>query len=351
MTNQGSVAGRPDMTLVRALVWALHDGLNPFNDEREGLTTGPFEELGSFDEFIAALEAQIDHMVRGYCAQYHETFRCNEGKGDPGIFRTLFTRDCIKNHKGFAHGGARYNWHYVNCLGTTTMIDSVAAIRHCVFDQRSVDAAELVEALRSNFEGREDLRRRLVAAPKFGNDIAEVDELGARLLSHAWKLFRSIPGPLGPFVPSIIPWGLYVSAGRRIVATPDGRRDGDPLNDSVGASAGADRRGPTALLRSVCKLPVHLALSTPVLNMRFQKAMMRSEEDISKLAAMVRGYFAQGGMQLQISVLSSEDMRAAQENPQKYGDLLVRIGGYSEYFVGLNRSFQDSIIRRTDHGL
>ncbi|MFW5870402.1 MAG: pyruvate formate lyase family protein [Candidatus Sumerlaeota bacterium] len=349
MTNQGSVAGRPDMTLVRALIWTLYDGVNPFNDKVEGLRTGAFESFETFDDFLLALEQQIIFMVAHYASQYKSLFDESMDKGDPGIFRTLFTRDCIKNHKGFAFGGARYNWHYVNCLGTTTMIDSVAAIRHCVFENHSVSRAELIDALRKNYNGYEAVRQKLKAAPKFGNDIDEVDQIGRRIIETAWKEFCSTPGPLGPFVPSIIPWGLYVFAGKRIVATPDGRRDGEPLNDSVGASAGADRRGPTALLRSVTRLPLDLAVSTPVLNLRFQKSFMQSQEDIANLAALIRAFFAEGGMQVQISVLNAEDMRAAQKTPEKYQNLLVRIGGYSEYFVGLDKQFQDSIIERTEH--
>jgi formate C-acetyltransferase len=338
------------MTLARALVMAMHDGYDPQREEQVGPHTGDFTKMETFEEFLAGVEGQVDFLVETYVTTYCENFERHLRRGDPHAGRTFLTRDCVRNHEAFAWGGARYNWHYVNTLGTTTLIDGVAAVKHCVYDENVLGREELVEALLNDFEGRESLRSHLGDAPKFGNDIGWVDRLGSRLIERAWSGLQSHTGPLGgPFLPSSIPWGLYVFKGKQVAATPDGRRAGKPLNASVGAFHGRDTRGPTALIRSVTRLPLYRALGSPVMNIRVQRHILEDSPGRKKFAAIIRGYMELGGMQIQISVLDAEELRAAQKEPESYRDLMVRIGGYSEYFTALDESFQNTIIARTEH--
>ena len=227
----------------------------------------------------------------------------------------------------------------------------MAAIRKCVFEDGVVPAAELVAALLADFAGHEDARRRLLGCPKFGNDDARVDELGREIMTFAWEeLYRHATPRGGRYIGACIMFTTYAGAGAWVGALPDGRRARTVIADSIGPFQGCDTHGPTAMLKSVAKLPLALAVGTPVLNIRFQKQFINTAGGLAACAHLVRTFFKLGGMQIQVSVLSREEMLAAQNDPEKYRDLIVRIGGYSEYFTKLNRTLQDSVIARTEYG-
>jgi len=266
--------------------------------------------------------------------------------------RTFFTRDCIRNRKSFEAGGARYNWAVVSYHGIANLIDSLAAIRHYVFETGEIGKEELLGALRTNFEGGEALRKKLLAAPKFGNDDPAVDALGRDVLRCAWESLYAHETPRGGrYLASCILFTTYLAAGRTVGATPDGRHAFDALTDSVGAAQGRDENGPTALLKSVAKLPLDLAVGTPVLNIRFQKEFLDDPEGLRGAASLVRSFFEQGGLQIQVSVLDRDELLRAQEKPEEHKDLIVRIGGYSATFVELPHEMQNSVIARTEHAL
>jgi len=230
------------------------------------------------------------------------------------------------------------------------VIDSLYAIKNLVFDTGKISKETLMKALKNNFEGYENVRQQLQNAPKFGNDIAEIDDLGAEMLRYVWGTpweYELIRG--GRVVPSVILFATYEGAGKSIGATANGRKAGEPLNDSIGALPGVDKNGPTALINSVLKMPHALALGTPVFNMRFSKELINSKEGRAAVKNLIKTYFKSGGLQLQISVLSREDMLAAQKEPEKYGDLIVRIGGYSEYFIYLSPALQETVISRMEY--
>jgi formate C-acetyltransferase len=350
LSNVGSLEGT--INLAKAMELSINDGFDPVGNCQSGPHTGKFEDFKTFEEFIAALKRQIQYQTDSFVSWSQAELRKRFTAGDPKIYRTFFTRDCVKNRKSFEAGGARYNWALVSYQGIANMIDGVAAIRETVFDDKSITANELVQALGSDFKSHEKIRQKLMAAPKFGNDNDYVDGTGKDLMTHAWKELYSYETPRGGrYLPSCILFTTYLGAGRGVGATPDGRRAFEALVDSVGAVPGCDENGPTALLKSVTKLPLWLAAGTPVLNLRFQKSLFNNEESIAKLAKLVRTFFKQGGMQVQISVLDSKEMRNAQKNPEKYEDLIVRIGGYSEYFNGLEKELQETVIKRTEHGI
>ena len=350
LSNVGSLEG--SLNLAKALELAMFDGFDPVANVQAGPHTGRFADFASFEAFMAALKLQIAYATDAFVAVNRGALKRRFSEGDPKLYRTFFTGDCVKNRKSFEAGGARYNWAVVSYQGIANTIDGTAAIRKTVFEDKSVAAAELVAALRSNFHSCDDLRRRLRACPKFGNDIAFVDDLGAELIEYAWRhLYRHETPRGGRYLASCILFTTYLGAGRAVGATPDGRGAGEALVDSVGAVPGNDVNGPTALLKSVAKLPLWLAAGTPVLNLRFQKSLFANRDVLAKMASLVRSFFSQGGMQAQISVLDAAELRAAQTNPEPYRDLIVRIGGYSEYFNALDKELQDSVISRTEYGL
>ena len=350
LSNVGSLEG--EINLAKALELALNDGLDPQTGEQLGPHTGRFKEMASFDEFLTAVKRQVQFRTAEYYAWDREQLKRRFTEGDPKLARTLFTRDCIARRKSFEAGGARYNWCVVSYQGIANLIDSLAAIRQCVYEDRAISQADLLAALAADFAGCENVRQTLLAAPKFGNDDDRVDLLGREIIEYAWsELYAYQPPRGGRYIASCILFVTYAVVGTYVGATPDGRRAGEPLADSVGAFQGNDTHGPTALLNSVTKLPLHLAAGTPVLNIRLQRAIMERDEDLEKVASLVRTYFANGGMQIQVSVLNRAELLAARAEPDKHRDLIVRIGGYSEYFCNLGRELQDTVIDRTEHGL
>ncbi len=350
LSNVGSLEG--SLNLAKAMELAVHDGRDPVTGVQMGPHTGSFADFVDFEEFCQAVRRQIQYMTDAFVARNQVELARRFHEGDPKLYRTFFTRDCVKRRKSFEAGGARYNWCVVSYQGIANLIDSLAAIRRCVFDDQSVGATELIAALKADFAGYGELRRWLEGAPRFGNDDPYVDEPGAAMIEYAWRQLYEHETPRGGrYLASCILFVTYQGAGATVGATPDGRGAGEVLTDSIGPAQGRDRSGPTAMLHSINRLPLHLAIGTPVLNVRFQKQLLSDTGSLKALVGLIRAFFAEGGMQLQISVLSRDEMLAAQEDPDAHRDLIVRIGGYSEYFVRLNRQLQDSVISRTEYAL
>lgn len=348
LSNVGSLEG--EINLAKALELALHDGWDPVAKQQAGPHTGRFEGMKTFGQFEAALRRQIQYLTDAFVARDKEQLRNRFHRGDPKMPRTFFTRDCVKNRKSFEAGGARYNWAVVSYQGIANLIDSLAAIRLCVYQKKQISRPQLLEALLADFRGSEKIRKILQAAPKFGNDDACVDHPGRDIIRFAWETLYAHATPRGGrYLPSCILFTTYRGAGLQVGATPDGRKAFTPLVDSVGAFPGRDTEGPTALLNSVAKLPLALAAGTPVLNVRFQKSILTGKAGLGKVAALIRSFFAQGGMQVQVSVLNKAEMLAAQKEPERHQGLIVRIGGYSEYFTKLDQELQNSVIARTEH--
>lgn len=348
LSNCGSLEGT--INLAKALELALHNGVDPNTGNQAGPATGRFEDLGDFKAFMEAVKAQIRDQTTRFANSANTALQRRFREGDPKLYRTFFTRDCVRNHRSFEAGGARYNWSVVTYQGIANLIDGVAAVKHCVFERGEVAKEALLPALKADFAGYEQVLGPLQAAPKFGNDDPSVDRVGAAIMDFACRELlghRTVRG--GRFLPSCIVFATYAQAGEAVGATPDGRRAGTPLNDSVGAVAGRDTHGPTALLNSVSALPMHLAAGTPVLNLRFQKETLQRADGRRAVGALIRAFFGRGGMQIQLSVISRADMLAAQATPEQHRDLLVRIGGYSEYFTRLSPALQNSVIARTEY--
>jgi formate C-acetyltransferase len=348
LSNVGSLEG--EINLAKALELALRDGFDPASGSQAGPHTGEFVKMEKFDDLVAAVKRQIQYLTDSFVAKSRDELARRFNSGDPKLARTLFTRDCVKRRKSFEAGGARYNWSVVSYQGISNLIDSLAAIRLRVYEERRIASAQLLAALDDNFAQQEDLRSELMDAPKYGNDIGWVDDIGRDVIGYAWDELRSHETPRGGrYLPSCILFVTYEGAGRNVGATPDGRKAGEPLTDSVGPVQGRDENGPTAMLTSVAALPLWKATGTPVLNMRLNKGILSTDVGLDAAAALVRSFFDKGGMQIQISVVSREEMLDAQKNPAAHRDLIVRIGGFSEYFNALSPPLQETVIARTEH--
>ncbi|MBU0610810.1 MAG: formate C-acetyltransferase/glycerol dehydratase family glycyl radical enzyme, partial [Armatimonadetes bacterium] len=228
--------------------------------------------------------------------------------------------------------------------------DSLAAVKRLVYDERAVTAEELLGALRDNFAGHEDLRQRLQRCPHYGNDDPYVDDLAVEVSTHVFSEFMGqTPWRGGRFLASCLMFVTYGTFGAQVGATPDGRLAQTPVADSAGAVQGRDTSGPTALLRSVAKVPHFLAPGTLVINIRFTRRLFDDPAMRNQLKALIRTYFELRGMQLQVNVVDQRVLQAALDDPDAHRDLIVRVGGYSEYFHLLSRDLQVSILERVEH--
>ena len=232
-------------------------------------------------------------------------------------------------------------------------MDCLAAVREVVYEKRQATLDEVSQACAANFQGREQLRARLRAAPKHGNDDPQLDEIirrVERMRDEPLKEFCRDPRDGTLMGNSHVVRSGAVRQGLVTPATPDGRLAGTPLASSVASSAGCEQRGPTAVLNSVCRLNSGKSWQCGYqVNIRFHAGMIADSAQREKLRSLLNVYFANGGQELQINVVSSETLRAAQQNPEAYRDLVVRVAGFSEFFVNLTPDMQEEIIARTEH--
>ena len=305
----------------------------------------------SFEELLAAYKRDVAEVVREIVDDVNADQKM-KALLRPQPMRSLLIDDCLDKGLEFNKGGARYNWSVINVGGLANVIDSLAALREVVFEKKERSGAEFLEILHRNYEGEELFRRRLSRCPRFGNDDPRADEIAADISEFVFREFlRYTPWRGGRFLPSCLMFVTYPDAGAPVGATPDGRLAGEPLADSAGPYQGRDRKGPTAMLRSVASIPHHLAPGTLVVNARFTKEFFTTGIGRRKLQHLIRTYFDMGGMQLQINVVDQSVLRDAIEHPERHEDLIVRVGGYSEYFNRLSPKLRMTILQRTEHGL
>ena len=349
-SNVGSLDD-DQISFAKHLELALWDGYDPIRKCQAGPHTGCFTDFETFEDFLAAVKTQCtyDTITRTNSTSAGQEFRSTR---EPRLFRSLMTDDCLARGKNMEAGGARYSWSVYSFQGMANAADSLAAVKRCVFEDKSVSPEEMVAALRDNFEGHEEIRRLLASSPRFGNNDPYVDDLAREMTDHAWSLMRSLqPWRGGRFLPSCILFVTYEGAGQIVGATPDGRRAFEVLTDSIGPAQGRDIEGPTAMMQSVTAIDLKKAVGTPILNLRLMPTLLQTREDMLKVVRLIRTYFAMGGLQVQINVVDRETLLAAQQEPEKHRDLIIRIGGYSEYFNLLSKGLQDSVIARTEHGV
>jgi formate C-acetyltransferase len=256
-------------------------------------------------------------------------------------------RDCIEKGRDYHDGGPRYNTTYIQCCGTGTVTDSLSAIRTHVFEN-GVGMDDLLAALSRDFAGDEPLRQRLMnRTPRFGNDDDRADSLMRRVYRTLFEAIDGRPNQRGGrYHLNMLSTTCHVYFGTRVGAAPEGRRAGLPISDGTSPAQGADRHGPTAVCRSLGKMDQVLSGGT-LLNQRFLPQVVEGEAGIAALAALIRGYFRMGGHHIQFNVVGTETLRDAQAHPERYRDLLVRVAGYSDYFVDIGRDLQEEIISRT----
>jgi len=335
--------------LPKVLEITLNNGVDPRSGRKIGIKTGDASKFKSYNELFKAFKKQLHHfidikikgniIVERLYAEYM-----------PTPFLSILIDDCIKNGKDYHAGGARYNTSYVQGVGMATITDSLAAIKYNVFDKKNITMAKLLKVVAKNFEGEETLRQTLVAkSPKYGND----DDYADDILRDVFEVyFNEVDGRPntkgGHFRINLLPTTVHVYFGRVIGATPDGRKANTPLSEGISPVQGVDVNGPTAVINSAAKID-HLRTGGTLLNQKFTPQLLKDEDGITKLAHLIRTYFKKDGHHIQFNVVTADTLRLAQANPENYRDLIVRVAGYSDYFVDLNLDLQNEIIRRTEH--
>ncbi|MBR2949053.1 MAG: hypothetical protein IKC46_04240 [Lachnospiraceae bacterium] len=300
--------------------------------------------LAEFDTFEAYYDALVEeiHAETAKALDILTEYRKKRGQYRPQPVRTLLIDDCIDKQLDFNAGGARYYWSVSNVAGLINVIDSLSVLRSLVFEQKKYTPESFLAAM----DGRDPVfLKEARACPCYGVDDDRIDLLAADLAGKIYDGFEQRKcWPSGKYLTVSNQFTTYEEAGKMVQATPDGRAACEPLCDSLGAINGKDTQGPTALLNSVAKLPLNRILGTPVMNIRIRK-----EHLALYLKPLVSAFFEKGGMQLQVSCLSREEMLDAIEHPERHENLVVRIGGYSEYFNRLSPGLQQTVLARTEY--
>lgn len=335
--------------LVKVLEIALNNGVDPRTGRKIGLETGDPTKFKSFSEIFNAFEKQLKHFVdikiRG-----NNIIERLYAEYLPAPFLSLLISDCIEKGKDYNDGGARYNTNYVQGVGLGTITDSLAAIKYQVFDEKQITLKELFKALKVDFKGYEILRQTLLnKTPKYGNDDEYADQVMKAVFEAYYGAVDGRPNTKGgTYRINLLPTTVHVYFGKVVGATPEGRKSAEPLSEGVSPVQGADRKGPTAVIKSVSKID-HARTGGTLLNQKFAPELLADEEGLGKLAHLIRTYFKLDGHHIQFNVVNADTLRDAQKHPEKYRDLLIRVAGYTDYFVNLTEELQNEIIKRTEH--
>ncbi len=338
--------------LVRVLELTLHGGTVPETGSRIGPKTPRLEKLRGFAELEEAFETQLRHYIALMVKGANTVDRAHARFCQTPFLSTVIA-DCIEKGRDVTDGGARYNFSGPQGVQIANLADSLAALRLLVFERKEIAPQQLMAALSSNFTGDEVLRQRLLTgAPKYGNDDAYVDEIASRWARfYCEEVGRYATPRGGTFQPGFYTVSAHVPLGHNVGATPDGRLAYTPLADGgLSPVAGRDLKGPTAVLRSVSRIDHELASNGILLNLKFLPSFFRYSGSIGWFMAFLRGLVDLRVGHIQFNVVAADTLRHAQRNPELFRSLVVRVAGYSAYFVELNKEIQDEIIQRTEHG-
>ena len=333
----------------KLLELTLNNGLDPRSGHQLGLQTGDPASFASFDELYAAYEKQLRHFI-SIKVRGSNLVEQLYARHMPAPFLSLLIDDCILTGRDYHAGGPRYNSSYIQGVGLGTLTDAMTVIQYHVFDRKTLSMDALLAALKADFRGHENVRQLLLnKTPRYGNDDDIPDRLMVRLFE---SYFTAIDGRTntrnGHYRINLLPTTCHIYFGSVIAATPDGRHAWQPLSEGVSPVQGADRHGPTAVLRSVAKMD-HARTGGTLLNQKFSPQALRDEAGLDKLVQLIRTYFRLDGHHIQFNVVDAATLRAAQEYPEQHRDLIVRVAGYSDYFCDLSPALQDEIIARTEH--
>ena len=340
------------INLAKTLELAMNNGCCRLTGNQVGPATGTAAELPDFSAFLEAVYRQIDFGVECIVAEANATDHIH-AEVAPLPFESLLVPGCIENACDVTLGGARYNFTGPVGVGSATVGDSLAAIQKFVFDEKQLSLTDLNQLLDADFQGHTVWQQRLInRAPKFGNDEDYVDKLVVAVTNRFFDRVEEARNPRGGgMMPALYSVTSHVGAGRRVGATPDGRNARAPLSDGLSPTYGRDVKGPTAALRSVAKVDLVRAPNGVIVNQRLAPGLLATDAGRVKMGQLLRSFVDAGAFHWQFNVVPTEVLLKAQDHPEEYRDLVVRVAGYSAFFVDLSRPAQDAIIQRSAPGL
>ena len=336
--------------LPKILEVTLNNGIDPKTGKQLGLKTGDPTTFTSFDEFFDAYKKQVkyfaDIKVRGSNINTRLCAECN-----PVPFMSILTEDCIHNGLDYNAGGARYNTTYLQGVGIGSITDGLSSIKYNVFDKKKFTMAELLDAIKHNFEGEQyQLIYNLVSrkTPKFGNDDDYADDIMREVFDYFHDIITGRNNMRnGQWRIDMLPTTCHIYFGEVTGASPSGRKDGEPVSDGISPERNADTSGPTAVVKSCAKMD-HAATGGTLLNQKFTPSSIAGEKGIDNLADLIRGYFDMDGHHIQFNIIDRDTLLDAQKHPENYKDLIVRVAGFSEKWCNLGTELQNEIINRTE---
>ncbi len=327
----------------------LNNGIDPVTGKKVGIETGDPRTFINYETLYSAFIKQLNYIVdlKIRVSNYIDRMFA---KYAPAPFLSVVIDDCIKKGKDYYDGGPRYNTNYIQCTGLATVTDSLATIKKHVFEEKTFSMDKLLNAVAKNFEGEEYLRQTIInKTPFFGNDNDYADEIAVRVYNDLVKTIDGKPNIKGEtFHLNMLSTTCHIYFGKVLGATPNGRLAGKSISDGTSPSHGADTHGPSSVVKSLTKLDQTKSGGT-LLNIRFLPSLLKKDEDIKKLGKLIRSYFSLGGHHVQFNIVDTATLLAAQQTPEDYKDLLVRMAGYSDYFNDMNSDLQQEVIERTEN--
>ncbi len=336
------------LNVPKILEITLNNGIDPLSGKEVGLKTGDPLNFTSFEELYSAFTRQLEHVVN-IKIRVNNYIERMYARYSPAPFLSVVISDCIEKGKDYYNGGPRYNTNYIQCCGIGTVTDSLTAIKTHVFEDDTIKLDRLLTALAGNFENDEALRQQIWnKTPFFGNDDDRADSIMQQVYQDLFAAIDGKPNTKGTIYHlNMLSTTCHVYFGKMLGASANGRHAYLPISDGTSPSQGADRNGPTAVIKSLSKMDQVKSGGT-LLNQRFLPSMLKTDQDLDQLCALVKTYFSLGGHHIQFNVVDSATLIKAQQHPDDYRNLLVRVAGYSDYFVDLDRDHQAEIISRTE---
>lgn len=335
-----------DINLGSVVEFTLLDGLCRKSGKQAGAKTGNPADFATFDDFMAALKKQLHYVIKVTVKASHIIDEICMSRPVPAL--SISFEECIEHASDYAWGGAKYNTgNGIICIGVSDLINSASAIKHVVYDTKQVSMPRLLDALDRDFDGCEDVYKACMEAPKYGNDDPRADRLAAELFAYIADEIENYSSKFGRMTPGILPVSGNTPFGAEVGALPSGRRAGKPLADGVSPNSGTDTNGPSAVLKSVSYIPHDRFVQGTLLNMKLAPEMVATENGIHQLMALLKSLCTLGVYHVQFNVVDQEKLMQAQKHPEEHRDLLVRVAGYTAFFVELGKDVQDDIIART----
>ena len=335
--------------LVKVLEITLNNGVDPNTGKKIGIKTGDPRTFDCFQQLMTAYKEQLNHFINIKIQGNHIIERLYM-KYMPAPFLSIIIDDCIKQGKDYNSGGARYNTMYIQGVGIGTLTDSLSSIKYHIYDNKRLTINELLEILKNNFEGNERIRQLFLNKTiRYGNDDDYADDLMKVIFDAFYNAVNGRPTVKGgTYRINMLPTTCHVYFGSVTGATPDGRKAFMPQSEGISPVQGTDRLGPTAIIKSASKME-HVKTGGTLLNQKFTPSLLNDNEGMENLIYLIRTYFKLGGHHIQFNVISANTLKKAQENPEEYKGLIVRVAGYSDYFNDLTEELQNEIIERTEH--